>query len=59
MYLPGVDHRALYPTMTPVNEFRMIFNLYFGSNLPLLPDRSYPQQLEPFALIEVTDRLKE
>jgi hypothetical protein len=54
-----VDHHALYPTMTPVNEFRMIFNLYFGANLPLLPDRSFVQELEPFGLLDITDRLKE
>lgn len=40
-YLPGVDvNRYLYPTITPVNTFRVILNAYFGQNLPLLKDVS-------------------
>lgn len=31
---------GLYPTITPVNTFRLIFNKYFGQNYPLLKDRS-------------------
>jgi hypothetical protein len=31
----------LYPTITPVNSFRVIFNHYFGENYPLLEDASY------------------
>jgi len=38
-YLPGVDS-SVYPTMTNVNTFRVIFNAYFGQNLPLLEDVS-------------------
>jgi hypothetical protein len=41
LYLPGQDPAPLYPSMTPVNTFRIIFNRYFGTNLPLLPDRNY------------------
>lgn len=40
-YLPGAGHSALYPTITPANSFRVVFNEYFGAGLPLLPDRSY------------------
>lgn len=40
-YLPGVDKSQLYPSISPVNSFRLIFNLYFKTELPLLPDRSY------------------
>jgi hypothetical protein len=32
---------TLYPGMTPVNTFRVVFNAYFGTHLPLLPDRTY------------------
>ena len=42
IYLPG--HKAdskLYPSITPVNTFRVIFNTYFGTDLPLLEDRTY------------------
>jgi hypothetical protein len=31
----------LYPSMTPVNSFRTIFNCYFDANLPMLPDNVY------------------
>jgi hypothetical protein len=41
-YLPGVDvSRVLYPSISPVNTFRVIFNLYFGSQFPLLKDETY------------------
>ena len=40
-YLPGVSHEALYPSISPVNSFRLIFDLYFGAQLGLLPDKSY------------------
>lgn len=40
-HLPGVDSSALYPSITPVNSFRLIFNLYFQTQFELLPDESY------------------
>lgn len=41
-YLPGVQiDKILYPSITPVNSFRVILNTYFGTDLELLPDRSY------------------
>ncbi len=40
-YLPGVSKSALYPSITPVNSFRVILNLYFSTDLPLLPDKNY------------------
>ena len=41
-YLPGVDQNILYPAISPVNSFRVVFNEFFGGNFPLLPDFSYP-----------------
>jgi hypothetical protein len=41
LYLPDADGAPLYPSMTPVNTFRIIFNRYFGTNLPLLPDENF------------------
>ncbi len=39
-YLPGhLD--ALYPSISPVNSFRLVFNLYFGGNYDMLKDVSY------------------
>jgi hypothetical protein len=41
-YLPGVDmDKILYPTISPVNSFRVVLNIYFGQDLPLLEDQSY------------------
>jgi hypothetical protein len=41
LYLPGDAAKRLYPTMTNVNIFRVIFDAYFEADFPLLPDRSY------------------
>jgi len=38
VYFPDHDYRMLYPQMSPVNTFRIVFNHYFGQNLPLLKD---------------------
>lgn len=39
-YLPG--HKdVLYPTISPVNTFRVIFDAYFGGNYDMLVDASY------------------
>jgi hypothetical protein len=40
-YLPDGGEKKLYPTITPVNTFRVIFDQYFGAHLALLPDKSY------------------
>ncbi len=41
-YLPGMEaDNALYPSVTPVNSFRVVLSSYFGQNLPLLEDQSY------------------
>lgn len=57
-YLPGGETEELYPAITPVNTFRVVFNAYFGSNLPLLPDRSYAfNAADIYRQIDVTDRI--
>jgi hypothetical protein len=57
-YLPGKADAGLYPGITPVNSFRVVFNAYFDQRLPLLDDRSYYSTWgRPFALTEVSDRL--
>jgi len=40
-YLPGGGGAAIYPRITPVNTFRVIFDFYFGTSYGLLPDQSY------------------
>ena len=40
-YFPGVSHDIFYPTITPVNSFRLLFNTYFGANFDLLEDKTF------------------
>ncbi|NIS78869.1 MAG: hypothetical protein GTO14_01285 [Anaerolineales bacterium] len=40
-YLRGEDNPSLYPAVSPVNTFRIIFDTYFGADYGLLPDRTY------------------
>lgn len=41
-YLVNASAREqMYPTMTPVNAFRIILNAHYGGDYPLLEDRSY------------------
>ena len=59
-HLPGVETRELYPTISPVNSFRVVFNAYFGTGLPLLPDRTFRHATEdrPYAFEDITRQLK-
>ena len=58
MLLPGhQDDGILYPSMTPVNSFRLIFNTYFSGDLPLLDDRTYMMSWQqPTLKIDVTEQ---
>jgi hypothetical protein len=48
-YLPSEDVSVLYPGISPVNSFRVVFNQVFHTNLMLLEDRSYFSTIdEPF-----------
>ena len=38
--VPGGEDLGLYPTMTAINTFPVLFSRYFGIDYPLLPDRS-------------------
>ena len=40
-YLPGDGEAGLYPSITPVNTFRLVFNRYFDAQFPLLEDLTY------------------
>jgi hypothetical protein len=40
-YVSDAAKADLYPTITPVNSFRVVFNHYFGTDYPLLDDYSY------------------
>ena len=40
-YLPEYCRSSLYPTITPVNTFRLVFNECLGADFDLLEDRTY------------------
>ena len=51
IYYSDGDYESLYPSVTPVNTFRLIFNHWFGTEYPLLPDRTFfhePSVSTPF-----------
>lgn len=55
-YLPGGAERYLYPSISPVNSFRVILNAYFGTGLELLPDKTYfTSHRLPRQIIDITD----
>ena len=41
--MPGVDPASVgfNDESSPVNQFRMVFNAYFGADLPLLPNETF------------------
>jgi len=49
---------GLYPGLTPVNTFRVVFNEVFGTDLPLLDDRVlYSEYRQPYEFQDVTDSI--
>jgi hypothetical protein len=61
MRVPGADLDAAGFTddITPVNTFRVIFNARFGTDLPMLPNRSWAHEdlYHFYDFFEITDRL--
>jgi hypothetical protein len=68
VYFPNQKYEQLSQTITPVNIFRVVLNTYFGTDLPLLPERNYllDNQYTPGVyasfdqekFIDVTDRVR-
>ncbi len=57
-YLPSNGKEFLYDSITPVNTFRLIFNIYFDAGYDLLQDRTYLSTLKrPYDFLDVTDAL--
>jgi hypothetical protein len=56
-YLPNIDQKSLYASISPVNSFRLIFDMYFGSQFGLLEDKTYFSNFaRPFRFEDVTGR---
>jgi len=51
VYLPDMKENIFYDGMTSVNTFRILLNKYFGTNLELLPDITYYQEVERDRLV--------
>lgn len=52
-FFPEKGYDLLYETITPVNSFRVVFNLYFGAEYELLEDECYDTDYEfPFRFIK-------
>lgn len=57
-YFSDGQTNELYPDITPVNSFRVIFNTYFGTQYPILPDRTYFSHIaKPYNFTEITDQI--
>jgi hypothetical protein len=57
-YLPGENPAEIPADITPVNTFRVVFNRYFGTALPMQENHNYFVLLpRPYDYIEVTDHL--
>lgn len=55
-YFPNDGEIALYPEASPVNNFRIILNYYFGADLPILEDVSFVSPPEDDTILySVTD----
>ena len=56
-YLPGGGNEKLYPEISPVNTFRIVFNHYFDTNFEILKDESYYSLIKrPYQIENVTHR---
>ncbi|HEX5746121.1 MAG TPA: hypothetical protein VFZ09_07750 [Archangium sp.] len=57
-YVPDEVRRHLYPSITPVNSFRLLLKHRFGANMEPLEDRSFITWYDkPFDLLEVTEQV--
>lgn len=58
-FLPGIDYGSLYPSISPVNSFRLLFSNYFDADFTLLPDEHYfTNYNNRDTFIKVTDKLQ-
>ena len=57
-YFPDGDYSQLYPSITPVNSFRVVFNKYLGTNYPLLQDKCYfHDEQRAYDFLDLTDQV--
>ena len=57
-YFPDKKYQNLYPSISPVNSFRVVSGQYFGADTDLLDDRSFFSTYEnPYRFEEVTEEI--
>jgi len=55
-YFPGKKYDKLYPSITPVNSFRVILDTFFNTNLGTIEDKNYYSTWDlPLTFNDVTD----
>ncbi|MFT5497823.1 MAG: hypothetical protein ACI9TH_003230 [Kiritimatiellia bacterium] len=54
--VPPEIRERLYPSISPVNTFRVVISELFDEDLPLLPDENYfcPDEDQPYNVLKVT-----
>jgi hypothetical protein len=58
-YVPEETKKVLYPSITPVNTFRVLFNSVFGANFEILEDKNYFATWgHPYDFVDVTSQVK-
>lgn len=61
IYFPDQNYNTLYPSISPVNTFRLVFNQYFGTTYPILKDQVndvYPPSIFSVRPIVVSELCK-
>ncbi|OGO20150.1 MAG: hypothetical protein A2Z14_02870 [Chloroflexi bacterium RBG_16_48_8] len=60
IYFPGGDQGLLYPSISPVNTFGVVFNRYLGQDFNLSDDRAFFSKWgKPFEFTEVTEQVQQ
>lgn len=59
-YFPNGDYSELSPQISPVNTYRVLFNSYFGTELPILPDKvmAFPHDWVLYEYHDVTEKVR-
>jgi hypothetical protein len=58
-YFPEGKYNLLYPSISPINSFRTIFNTYFSTSFDLLPDQTYYSLFDvPYNFIDITSKVR-
>lgn len=57
-YFPDKDYSDLYPGITPVNYFRIIFNKFLDQNEEILEDKIYYSAEKKYRFEDVTEAVK-